>query len=81
MRTSKNLGKKDSLRHILKSLASMYEITSSQFFRNIIGIQLGRDSFRKSRLVMTFLIKVAVAEISCSFRLVLDGKTDKEISR
>ena len=81
MRPSKNLGKKDSLRHILKSSASMHESTSSQFFRNIIGIQLGRGFFCKSRLVMTFLINVAVAEISCSFRLVLEGKTDKEISR
>ena len=37
------------------------------------------DAFDKSRLVMTFLTIVRVAEILYSFRLVLEGKTGKEI--
>ena len=37
------------------------------------------DAFDKSRFVMTFLTIVGVIEILCSFRLVLEGKTGKEI--
>ena len=43
-------------------------------------IQLGPDAFDKSRFVMTFLIILGVTEALCSFRLVLEGKTGKEIS-
>ena len=38
-------GKQDSFRHILKSSASMYENSDSQFFRNTTGIQSGPDAF------------------------------------
>ena len=46
--------KQDNFRHLLKSSASMYEFSGSQFFRTTTGIQSGphRD---ESRLVMTFL--------------------------
>ena len=57
----------------------MYEIYDSQFVRTTTGIQLGPDAFDQSRFVMTFLTILAVIEILCSFRLVLERKTDKEI--
>ena len=57
----------------------MYESSGSQFFRTTTGIQSGPDIFDESRLVMTFLTILGVMEILCSFRLVLEGKTGKEI--
>ena len=45
--TFQQFGKQDSFRHILKSSASMYEISDSQFFRTNTGIQLGSDAFDK----------------------------------
>ena len=57
----------------------MYESSDSQFFRTTTGIQLGPDAFDKSRFVMTFLTILGVTEILCSFGLVLEGKTGKEI--
>ena len=56
----------------------MYESSGSQFFRTTTRIQSGPDAFDESRLVMTFLTILRVMEI-CSFRLVLKGKTGKEI--
>ena len=64
---------------MLKSSA-MYEISGSQFFRTTTGIQSGPDAFDESRLVMTFLASRVVTEILCSFGLVLEEKTGKEIS-
>ena len=64
---------------MLKSSASMYEISGSQFFRTTTGIQSGPHAFDESRLVMTFLASRVVTEILCSFRLVLEEKTGKEI--
>ena len=58
----------------------MYESSGSQFFRTTTGIQSGPDAFDESRFVMTFLTILAVMEILCNFRLVLEGKTGKEIS-
>ena len=69
-------GKQDSFTHILKSSASLYESSGSQLFRTTTGIQSGPDTFDESRFVMTIL---GVIEILCSFRLVLEGKTGKEI--
>ena len=43
------------------------------------GIQSGPNAFEKSGFVMTFLTILGVAEILCSFRLVLEGKAGKEI--
>ena len=73
--------KQDSFRHILKSSASMFESSGSQFFRTTTAIQLGPDAFDESRFVMTFLTILGVAEILCSFRLVLEGKTGHEIPK
>ena len=57
----------------------MYESPGSQFFRTTTGIQSGPDAFEESRFVMTLLTILGVMEILCSFRLVLEGKTGKEI--
>ena len=78
MRPSNNL-KSKTFRHILKSSASMYEISVSQFFRTTSGIQSGPEAFDKLSFVKTFLTILWVTEILRSFRLVLEGKIDKEI--
>ena len=57
----------------------MYESSGSQFFRTTTGIQSGPDAFDESRFVMTFLTILGVTEILCSFRLVIEGNTCKEI--
>ena len=64
---------------MLKCSASMHESSGSQFFRTTTGIQSGPDTFDESRFVMIFLTILRVMEILCNFRLVLEGKTDKEI--
>ena len=80
MRPSNYLENKTlSDRHILKSSASMYKSSGSQFFRNTTGIQSGPDAFDESRFVMTFVTILGVTGILRSFRLVLDGKAGKEI--
>ena len=56
----------------------MYESPGSHFFRNTTGIQSGSDAFDESRFGITFLIILGVTEIH-SYRLVLEGKTGKEI--
>ena len=78
MRPSNNL-ESQTLSDTLKSLASMYESSGSQFFRTTTGIQSGPDAFDETRFVMTFLTILGVVEILCSFRLVLEGKAGKEI--
>ena len=50
-----------------------------QLFRTTTGVQSGPDAFDESRFVMTFLTILGVMEILCTFRLVLEGKTGKEI--
>ena len=57
----------------------MYESSGSQFFRTTTGIQSGPDAFDEPRFIMTFSTMLGVMEILCSFRLVLEGKTGKEI--
>ena len=57
----------------------MYESSGSQFFRTTTGIQSGPDAFDESRFAMTFLTILGVMDLLCSFRLVLEGKTGKEI--
>ena len=59
----------------------MYESSASRFFRTTTGIQSGPDTFDESRFVMTFLTILGVMEILCSFRLVLEGKTGKQIPK
>ena len=78
MKLSNNL-KNKTFKHILKSTASMYESSGSQFFRTTTGIQSRPDVFDESRFVMTFLNILGVMEILCSFRLVHEGKSDKQI--
>ena len=74
-----NILENKSLSDTLKSLASMYESSGSQFFRTTTRIQSGPHAFDESRFVMTFLTILGVMEILCSFRLVLEGKTGKGI--
>ena len=78
MRPSNNL-ENNTPSDILKSSASMYESSGSQFFRTTTGIQSGMDAFDESRFIMTFLIILGVTEILCSFILVLEGKRGKEM--
>ena len=80
MRPSNNHENK-TFRTILKSSASKYESSGSQFFRTTAGIQWEQDAFDESRFVMTFLTILSVIEILCRFRLVLEGKTGKEITK
>ena len=54
--TFQQSGKQDSFRHILKSSASMYENSGSQFFATTTGIQSGLDTFDESRFIMTLTI-------------------------
>ena len=51
----------------------------SYFLRTTTGIQWGPDTFDESKFIMTFLTILGVAEMLCSFRLVLDGKAGKAI--
>ena len=57
----------------------MSENYVSQFFRTTTGTQSGPHALDKSRFIMTFLTIFVVTEILCSFKLVLEGKTGKEI--
>ena len=57
----------------------MYESSGSHVFRTTTGIQSGPDSFDESRFVTNFLTILGVMEILCSFRLVLEENTVKEI--
>ena len=59
----------------------MNESSGSQFFRTITRIQLGPDAFDESRFIMPFLAILGVIEILYSFRLVLEGKTGREIPK
>ena len=42
-------------------------------------MQSGPDAFDKSRFIMTFLTILGDTEILCSFKLVLEWRTGKEI--
>ena len=53
--------------------------TSSLITRITTGIQSEPDAFGKSRLVMTFVINLVIAEILCIFKSVLEGKAGKKI--
>ena len=73
----KQSGKQDLFRYILKSSASMYKSSDSQIFRTTTGIQLGPDTFNKSKLVMTFLTNLGDTEILHRFKSVIEGKTGR----
>ena len=57
----------------------MYESSDLQFLRTIPGKQSVQEALDESRFIMTFPTILGVMEILCSFRLVLEGKTGKEI--
>ena len=63
-----------------KSSASMYESSGSQFFICNTRIKSGADALDEKKFVLTFFTILRVTKILCSFRLVLEGKTGKEIS-
>lgn len=65
-------------RGVVKSSVSMYESLGSKFFRTTLEIQSGTTTSDKSRLDITFLTNSKVKELSCSFRLVLEGKQVKK---
>ena len=77
--TFQQSGEQVSFRDILKSSAGMYERSGSQFFKTTTVIQSGPDAFDESRFVVTFVTIFGVMEMLCNFRLVLEGKTGKEI--
>ena len=70
--TLQQSGKQDSFRNLLKS-------SGPQLVRTTTGIQSGPHDFDESSLVMIFLIVSGITEILYSFRLVLEGRTGKEI--
>ena len=57
----------------------MFQSSGSQFFKTTTEIQSRLDDFVESKFIMTFLTILGVIETLCSFRLVLKGKTGKEI--
>ena len=59
----------------------MYESSGSWLFRTTTGIQSGPEAFDESRFVMTFGTILGFREILCSLRLVLEGRTGKEIPK
>ena len=67
-------GKQVSFKHILKSSPGIYESSGSQFLWTTTRIQSGPAAFDKA----SQQTNLGVKEI-CSFRLVLEGKTGKEI--
>ena len=58
----------------------MYESSVSHFLRTTTGKESRSDVFDKTRLVVTLLTNLRLAEILCIFRLVLDGKAGKELT-
>ena len=57
----------------------MKESSGSQFFKTTTGIQSRPDTFDASRFATTFFTVLSIPEILCSFKLVLEVKTGKEI--
>ena len=66
---------------MLKNSVSTHQSTGSHFFGTTTGIQSGSDAFYESRSFMTFLTIFRVTELLDSFKLVLEGKTGKEIPK
>ena len=77
MRPPQQLEKQGSFIYILKSSASLYKSSGSQFLRTMTGIQSGPYTFDESMFFLTFLPILGVIEILCSFRLVLEGQACK----
>ena len=62
---------------MLKGSASMCENSGLQFLKTTTGIQSEPDALDETRLDITFLTNLWVAEILCSFRLILEGNAGK----
>ena len=60
-------------------MTNTYEGSGSQFFKITPEIQSGPDTFDESRLVMTLLTNLGVTWVSCSSKLALEVKADKEM--
>ena len=71
--------KRDSFLHMLKRSAYMYKSWGPQIFRTTAGIQSGKDILGESRVVIAILNILGIKKIFCSFRLVLEGKADREL--
>ena len=56
----------------------MYEVQGHNSLEQPLALEKP-DAFRDSKFVMTFSTILGVTEILCSFILVLEGKTDKEV--
>ena len=57
----------------------MYKGSALQLFGTTAGRQSRPDVFDETRFFMNFLTNLGVTKILCSFRLVLEGKTGREI--
>ena len=79
MRPPKNAENETPSETYWKSSDSMHGSSDSQFFRTTTEIQSEPETFYESGYVMTFLTILGVTELSCSFRLVLDEKTGKQV--
>ena len=77
MKPSNNL--ENFLQTHIKSLASMYESSYSQFFTTTTGLQSEPEAFYKTSFPMTVLTILRVTEIECSFRLAPEENTGKEM--
>ena len=55
--------------------------SSGSQLKTTTGVHSGPDTFDESKFVMTFSNILGVIEILCSGRLVLEGKTGKEIPK
>ena len=65
----------------MKSSASIYKSSGSQFFSITIEIQSRPGVFDELRSVMTFSVKLVVTGIFYSFRLILERKAGEEMSK
>ena len=71
--------KEASYKQILKRSANTYESSGSQLFKTATRIQSGLGNFEESRLGMVHFTVFRFTGILCSFRLALEGKTNKKI--
>ena len=78
MKPSNNLKNKTTPDTYWRVYLVCKKVQAHNFFRTTTDIKPGPDAFDKSRFIITFLIILRVTEI-CSFRVVLEGKTGKEI--
>ena len=73
-----SLEKKLFLQAHIERSADIYESSELKLCRTSTGIQSGSKVLVKSSTIMAFLIILEVTGVFWSFRLVLEGKVDKE---